>query len=93
MIKKGTVCIWQNCAGSKAYLNESECTTLSDLHFLMVYIGRSQQAVKLCYLTDTYYVAPNGEKIRLAAHPWELRAKNPPQDEENLIEEKELEHG
>jgi hypothetical protein len=93
MIKKGTACIWQNCTDSKAYLNESECVALSDLHFQMVYIGNRQEAITLCYLTDTHYVTPNVKKVQIAARPWELREKNSPQDETNLIEEKELEHG
>lgn len=94
MIKAGTLCTWQNCIGSKAYLNGSDCTALSNLHFHSVYVGHGETGDKLCYLTDTHYITPESRrKVQLAALPHELREKNPPQDETNLIEEKELEHG
>lgn len=90
MIRKGDVCIWQNCVGPWAYLNGSETTVLTDLayregwHYDDTPAGRS-----LVYLTDT--PAPDDPASPLYAEPHELRKKFPDTDDEELVTDKELE--
>lgn len=89
MIKKGTLCVWQNCKEIKAAVNGTECVALSDLGYLLATHGPGTKAVPtLCYLTDTIFKRPSdGVMVQLAANPHELREKKPPPDE--FVDEEE----
>lgn len=91
MIKKGTICIWQHCTGGKTRLNGSECTAMSNLAYITAGHKSGEFKLTLGYITDSHMMV-NGYDVTLAAFPWELREKNPPQDELNLITEKEIEN-
>lgn len=58
--------------------------------FISGNIGGGIKKLILGFKTDT--VHRNGHSL-LIAFPHELHEKHPPQDETNLIKEKELEHG
>lgn len=93
MIKAGTLCVWQNCEGKFSFLNGSDVTAESGLKYKRVHkdtLGNMQNA--LGYETDCV-IKVWGVKANVFALPHLLREKFPPQDEEDLIKEKELEHG
>lgn len=93
MIKAGTLCVWQECSGPIAHLNGSDVIAESGLKYKEVFWG-SLGKKKVVFGYETDYIIPfHGREGHLFAMANQLREKFPPQDEEDLIKEKELENG
>lgn len=98
MIKKGTVCIWQNVIVPEfEWLNGIECVAQSSLIFEnTIAPGGRSKGSRLGYLTDTLVDSAafgfSPAKTDLFAMSYQLREKNPPQDEldEEFEKEREL---
>jgi hypothetical protein len=88
MIEAGTICIWQNIVGSYSWMNGRECTATTGLQMHSV---NNKPDKVLGYMTDTQ-LDIFGINCRCVAKPMELREKNPPKEEETIIQEKEFEN-
>lgn len=80
-MKRGDICIWQNCVGRLAYLNGTECTLLSDL---IHYTTTDTLEQRTGYVTDTRTITERGEWDGLIGEPHELRLKRWPGEDQVL---------
>jgi hypothetical protein len=92
MIKKGTVCIWQNLRGDFAKLNGHDVTAMSGLVFITARKApwSFQTVTMLGYHTDQTILEFGPDMLAAEAH--QLREKNPPKEEETTTKEKEIEN-